>query len=475
MWCKEMVFSSFEFLLWFFPFFLLIYYLTPARHRNLMLFLFSLIFYAYGAIKTPLYIALILLSVIVNYLVGLGMENSRQGKSEKALLIAGLLYNFGVLFLFKYLGFFLKNVNALLSLTAPDSGFSLPIVDFVLPIGISFYTFQSVSYLVDVYRGTVAAEQNIINLATYIMMFPQLIAGPIVRFSDIRKRLHRRSFRSKVFADGLSVFVIGLGMKVLLANRIGSLWQDVNNIGFSSISTPLAWMGILAFSLQIYFDFYGYSLMAIGLGKMTGFFFPVNFNHPYMACSMTDFWRRWHITLGTWFREYVYIPLGGNRKGRFRTYCNLLAVWFLTGFWHGADWNFILWGLFLFAVIAIEKSGLYSVLNKYKLLGHIYMLLLIPFSWLIFAVSDLSQIGIYLQRLVGCGGEYIYAGDFLKYGKTYGILLIIGIFFCTDIPHKFYCQLKNRLILLPVLLAILAGSLYCLYMGLNDPFLYFRF
>lgn len=473
-----MVFSSFEFLLWFLPFFLAIYYLTPKKYRNLCLFLFSLIFYAYGAIDQPLYILLILLSVTLNYALGLLIARSRT--HSRLWLITGLVYNFGILTVFKYLDFFTANINKALRLFAGSSAqpyafAGLPLVNLILPIGISFYTFQIVSYLIDVYRKDVPAETNFINLGTYIIMFPQLIAGPIVKFSDIRKKLHKRHFHKKVFLDGIKIFIIGLGLKVLLANRIGSLWQDVGSIGYDSISVPLAWMGIAAYSFQIYFDFWGYSLMAIGLGKMIGFSLPVNFNNPYTACSMTDFWRRWHITLGTWFREYVYIPLGGNRNGKFKTYRNLLIVWFLTGFWHGADWNFVLWGLLLFIIISIEKMGLGRILEKYKLFGHLYMILLIPLSWLIFAVSDLSAMATYFGRLIGIGGTNIYAGDFIKYGKTYGVLLLAAILFSTEIPQKIYGKIKNTILIIPILLAIVAGTVYCLYMGLNDPFLYFRF
>lgn len=473
-----MVFSSFEFLLWFLPFFIVIYYLAPKKERNLCLFLFSIIFYAYGAIEQPQYILLILLSVAVNYALGLLIEHSRR--HSKLWLITGLIYNFGILAVFKYLNFFIENINKALGLFAgngPETSAAagLPLVNLILPIGISFYTFQIVSYLMDVYWKKVPAETNFINLGTYIIMFPQLIAGPIVKFSDIRKQLHKRNFHKTIFIDGIKIFIIGLGLKVLLANRIGSLWQDVSSIGYDSISVPLAWMGIAAYSFQIYFDFWGYSLMAIGLGKMIGFSLPVNFNNPYTACSMTDFWRRWHITLGTWFREYVYIPLGGNRNGKFKTYRNLLIVWFLTGFWHGADWNFIIWGLLLFVIISIEKMGLGRILEKYKFLGHIYMILLIPLSWLVFAVSDLSSMAVYFCRLIGIGGTNIYAEDFIKYGKTYGILFLAAILFSTTIPQKIYGKIKNTIIIIPVLLAIIAGTIYCLYMGFNDPFLYFRF
>lgn len=464
-----MVFSSLEFIFWFLPFFIVIYYLLPKKLKNLCIFVFSLCFYAYGAIETPSYIALIFISVIINYILGLKIENSK--KHRKAYFVVGVIFDFGCLFIFKYADFFIENLNILFG----KSGFSLPLTDLILPIGISFYTFQIVSYLADVYRGTVKAEKSFINLGAYIIMFPQLIAGPIVRFQDIQKDLKCRKHSGKMFTEGVKLFVLGLGYKVLLANQIGNLWNDINSIGYESISTPLAWMGIYAYSMQIYFDFFGYSLMAIGLGKLIGFTLPQNFNNPYVSHSMTEFWRRWHMTLGSWFREYVYIPLGGNRKGQLRTYINLLTVWFFTGFWHGADWNFVLWGLMLFLIIAFEKSAFGKILNKHKGFGRLYMFFLIPLSWLVFAVDDLNKLAVYAGRLFGIGGNNIFAGDFIKYRKTYGILMLIGLVFCTALPSYLYKKFKNNSLIYPLLLTVFGLSVYCLYMGMNDPFMYFRF
>ncbi len=466
-----MVFSSLEFIFWFLPFFLFVYFLMPVRYRNIVVFVFSMLFYAYGALDKPAYILLLLCSILVNYTFGMLIGRSRNHK--KAFLAAGLIYDFGALFIFKYTDFFIGNINAVIS------NFSikpLPAANLLLPIGISFYTFQAASYLIDVYRSDVPAEKSPLKLGTYIVMFPQLIAGPIVRFSDVRADLKDRICTRKKFVSGIAYFVFGLGYKVLLANRLSGLWQGVAGIGYESVSVPLAWMGIIAYSLQIYFDFYGYSLMAIGLGKMIGFSFPQNFNYPYISRSMTEFWRRWHITLGTWFREYVYIPLGGNRKGAARTYFNLLCVWLLTGFWHGADWNFILWGLFLFAVIAIEKAGLLKLLERFKIFSHIYMLLLIPLSWLVFALTDLSDIWIYLGRLFGAGGINVFEGDYISYLQQYGIFLLAGILLSTKLPKVILKYIRKKpIIMAAVLLAVFAGSVYCIYMGMNDPFLYFRF
>ena len=458
------VFSSIDFLLYFLPAFLAAYYLCPKRHRNLCLFLFSIGFYTYGVWNSPEHLVLLLLSLLMNYAVGRLLERHRS----KALLALGLVYDFGVLFYYKYSGFVLNAAGKALGLGCE---FAQP----ALPIGISFYTFQAASYLIDIYRRTVPAEHRFFNFGTYIAMFPQLIAGPIVRYQDIYRSLQKRRSTISLFTEGIGKFILGLGLKVLLANRIGNLWQTVCGIGFESISTPFAWMGILACSLQLYFDFWGYSLMAIGLGQLIGFRLPVNFRHPYQARSMTEFWRRWHITLGTWFREYVYIPLGGNRGGKWKTYRNLLIVWVLTVVWHGAGWNFLLWGFFLFAVIAMEKAGLLKLLRKAPLFSHVYMLLLIPLSWLLFSVSDLKELAIYLQRLVGLGGCAVFQGDYLKYAGQYGFLLVGGVLLCTPLPYYVWNKVKKPWATVVVLAVILLSCLCYLFMGMNDPFLYFRF
>ena len=459
-----MVFSSLEFILYFLPAFLLVYHLLPQRLRNSWLLLCSLGFYAWGTREHPEYFLLLLLSVVINFGLGRALGRSRR----KAVLAAGLLFNFGTLFLFKYSGFCAGAVNSLL-------GTSIRTPELVLPIGISFYTFQAASYLIDVYRGSISAERNSLYFATYITMFPKLISGPIVRYTSIRQQLHHRKASWAGFQTGLGQFISGLGMKVLLANRIGGLWRAVNGIGFESVSTPLAWMGIAACSLQLYFDFWGYSLMAMGLGSMMGFSMPENFRHPYQARSMTEFWRCWHITLGQWFKDYVYIPLGGSRCSKAKTYRNLLVVWLLTGIWHGAGWNFLLWGLFLFVVLAIEKAGLLHILEKKPLLSRVYMLLLIPLSWLLFSVTDLQGIGIYLMRLIGLGGNSVFLRDYLKYFSQYGVVLVTGILFCTPIPYRVWDRVKKPWATAVALLVIFLSCLYYLYQGLNDPFLYFNF
>ena len=349
----------------------------------------------------------------------------------------------------------------------------------VLPVGISFYTFQAISYLADVYRKTAEYEPSFVNFAMYISMFPQLIAGPIVTYSSIKKEISRRSHSMRAVEEGLKTFTIGLGLKVLLANRLGGLWNEAGTVGYESISTPFAWLAITAFSLQIYFDFYGYSLMARGLGRIMGFTIPENFHDPYLSLSMTEFWRRWHMTLGSWFRDYVYIPLGGSRKGKLMTFRNMLAVWALTGFWHGASWNFILWGLLMFALISVEKLGLIRILERVPALGHLYMAFAISVSWVLFAVTDLSQMAVYFTRLFPFlpqpEGMAYFAGDYLKYGRLYGLSLAAGLVFATGLPMKLYRRFKNSPAAAVVLLAVFWGCVYCMKMGMDDPFLYFRF
>lgn len=471
-----MVFSSLEFLFIFLPLFLIIYYILPSKFKNLCLLIGSLAFYIYGTLDNPLYILLLLVSILVNYLLGIMMEHSSHNK--KTWLIIGLIYNLGWLFIFKYADFIFSNVNQLIDFTWPFSTSRLPIWNLILPIGISFYTFTEISYLVDVYKGKVDAETSIVNFASYICMFPKLISGPIVTYSEIKDSLQSRKHTLDNFNEGLKIFTVGLGYKVILANQIGNLWSDIGAVGYESISTPLAWMGIIAFSLQLYFDFYGYSLMAIGLGMLLGFRLPRNFAHPYLATSMTEFWRKWHITLGSWFREYVYIPLGGNRKGNSRTVLNTLIVWLFTGLWHGASWNYVLWGFVLFLIIIIEKFGLKKILDKYKVFGHGYMILLIPLTWLLFAISDFSQLEIYFGRLFpffSTSFSNVFRYDYIKYGNTYGVLLIIGGIFCTKLPLKLYTKLKDNILGTTILLIIFWVSIYLIYIGRNDPFLYFRF
>lgn len=458
-----MVFSSILFIFRFLPIAMGIYFLTPKKLKNLSLLILSLIFYSWGE---PRYFLLMIASIFVDYFISINIEKNNKNKKIKILLLAiSIIFNVGILFFFKYINFFIENINSIFNM-------SLNNVKITLPLGISFYTFQTMSYTIDVFLGKVKAEKNIINFGAFVCLFPQLIAGPIVKYIDISKELKNRDINLDEIQEGIRLFILGLGSKVLIANNIGSLWNEVETMGFNNISTILAWMGIIAFSLQIYFDFNGYSLMAIGLGKILGFNFPNNFNYPYESRSITEFWRRWHITLGQWFKQYVYIPLGGNRLGRARTYFNLFIVWFLTGLWHGASYNFILWGLYFFILICIEKNGLLNLLNKHKLISHIYTIFFILVGWVLFAVIDLNQIINFFKKMFifNSGNEWIY------YLRNYIITYTIAIIFSTSFLKKIYNKfVKSNIVDTIILITIFLLSIAYLVDSSYNPFLYFRF
>lgn len=462
-----MVFSSLRFLFLFLPVFLGIYVLLPLKLRNLWLLIGSLFFYAYGTWKNPIGLVLFLLAIPVNFFCG---KRISAAKRKRLWLILGLCYDFGILFVFKYAGFLTGVIDAVIP------SVSLPQIALTLPIGISFYTFQIASYLIDVYRETVPAETSLVRLGTYLSMFPQLIAGPIVSYRSVSDTLRCPMTDFQKFDRGLKEFTLGLGAKVVLANRMGGLWAAAAKIGYESISAPFAWLSLTAYTLQIYFDFFGYSMMAVGLGRMLGFSLPKNFRRPYTAKTMTEFWRRWHITLGTWFRDYIYIPLGGNRVSTAKTIRNLLVVWLLTGIWHGAGWNFLLWGLLLFLLIASEKFFYGKFLQQHALLGHCYMALVIPLSWAVFEIRDLKQMGIFFSRLfsVWRPEEWSGASDLLRYLPDYLPWLLLGFLCLTKLPQKLlHCRFR------PVSYGVLAVSFWLsvlfLVQGLDDPFLYFQF
>lgn len=464
-----MVFSSLNFVLIFMPVFFACYYIVPDKWKNAVLLIGSLSFYLVGTLKTPYHFALFVLSIIVDFEVGVGIE--KYQKHKKAILVSGILFHLIALSVFKYSDFVFSQLTPFIPKLSeiPSLG---------LPIGISFYTFQGISYIADVYRGKTKAEKSVLRYAVYIAMFEQLIAGPIVIYSRVKGSLKSRKINVSAVLCGLGMFIFGLGLKVLLANPIGKLWSQTLAIGFESVSTPLAWMALFAYSFQIYFDFFGYSLMAVGLGKMLGFKLPKNFDHPYMSLTVTEFWRRWHITLGSWFREYVYIPLGGNRCSKARNLFNLLFVWLLTGIWHGAGYNFLLWGFILFLLIATEKYLTGKFLNSHPAIGHIYMLLIIPLTWAVFAVSDMRELGVLFTRLFpffGTGALSVFKYDYLKYLKEYYPFLIASILFSTRLPYKLLERIRNSVLVPILLLAIFSASIYCMYKGFDDPFLYFRF
>lgn len=392
-----MVFSSLPFLFRFLPIVFLLYFILPQKLRNLLLLLASLLFYAWGE---PAYLFLMIFSTTFAYAHGRIIHHFREkGKRvlTKIFLVNSIILNLLPLFFFKYWDFFTSNINRVFPL-------SLPLFELALPIGISFYTFQTMSYCIDVYRGETKVQKNYIDFAAYVAMFPQLIAGPIVQYKLIASELKQRTINMEGFATGIRIFLCGLAKKVLLANNIGLLWDNISALSDRPVAT--AWLGMLAYTFQIYFDFSGYSDMAVGLGRMLGFHFPQNFNYPYESKSVTDFWRRWHITLGSWFRDYVYIPLGGNRKGLPRQILNLLIVWSLTGLWHGASMNFILWGIYYGILLILEKTVLKRLLSRLPdTILHIYSFLLAAFGWMLFANEELSSVSAYFQSLFGLSGN----------------------------------------------------------------------
>lgn len=466
-----MVFSSTIFLCVYLPLVLLGYYICPKKGRNLFLLIASLVFYAWGE---PKYVFLMIFSILVNYIFGRLMDKHRENKKRlKLMLVLSVVIDIGLLSVFKYTDFIITNVNAIF-------GANFDLLNIALPIGISFYTFQAMSYTIDVYRNDVRVQKNLIDFGMYITMFPQLIAGPIVRYADVQDQLAERSVTTADFSEGIMRFVVGLGKKVLLANQMGAVWSEIYALG-GDVSALMAWTGAIAYTFQIYFDFSGYSDMAIGLGRMFGFKFPENFRYPYQSVSITDFWRRWHITLSTWFKEYLYIPLGGNRYGLARQALNLLIVWSLTGFWHGAGWNFVMWGLYYFVILFIEKLFLLKALDKLpKLFRHVYALLLIVIGWVIFASDDVSVLLPYLGSMFGANGAI--GGMDVYTLLTKAVLLIICCVASTELPKKLFLSAagamneKAAFTLKSVLMiALLALSMILLIGDSYNPFLYFRF
>ena len=473
-----MLFSSVLFLFYFLPFVLIIYFISPKKYRNLILFLSSLFFYSWGE---PKYIWIMLFSTVLDYTCGRFVDDYKAkgnvGKAKLWLSIS-ISVNLGLLGFFKYSDFLITNINHIFNL-------NIPILNLVLPIGISFYTFQTMSYTIDVFRGDTKVQKNIISFGTYVTLFPQLIAGPIVRYQTVAEEIDNRVESYYLFGEGIKRFILGLGKKVLLANNIGLLWEYISNFNLAKTPVITAWLGILAFGFQIYFDFSGYSDMAIGLGKIFGFRFLENFNYPYMSTSITEFWRRWHISLGTWFKEYVYIPLGGNRKGRGKQIRNILLVWALTGIWHGASWNFALWGLYFGLILIIEKLFLLELLKKLPSYAkRIYTLLLISISWVIFAFDSMAQGFNYIKILFGYGTSNLFDHTSLYLLYTNVLLFIILGIGSTDMPTRLWKHINNkyqnkkRILLIMenlfLLLVLLLSIAYLVDQSYN-PFLYFRF
>lgn len=462
-----MIFSSIPFLYYFLPVVLLVYGLTPRVGKNAVLLLFSLVFYGWGE---PKYLAVMLVCTALGYGFGLALGRAGRPGVRKALLAASVLSSLSFLVYFKYADFFLSNFNAL-------TGASLPLLQLTLPVGISFYTFQILSYTVDVYRGEAQVQKNPIDLACYVTMFPQLIAGPIVRYTDVAEQLKQRGRGD--FQKGVSRFLVGLGKKILFANLLGEVcaaWR-----GTQDGSVLFSWLYALSYTLHIYFDFSGYSDMAIGLGALLGFRFPENFNYPYIAASVTEFWRRWHMTLSRWFRDYVYIPLGGNRKGMGKQLRNILIVWLLTGFWHGAAWNFLCWGLYFAALLILEKLVLLRFLEKHRIFGHVYLLLAVVFGFVLFDASTLSGAWDCIRGMLGLGGLPIASAEGLYLLRSNALLLILAALGATPLPKRIAKALEARCpkaaaLLHPVALcALLLVCTAYLVDGSYNPFLYFRF
>ena len=465
-----MVFSSLPFLFFFLPAVLIAYFAVPDRAKNAVLLIVSLLFYGYGE---PVYILLMAGSILLNYFAGrlLGAF-SEKPKQKKAVLVLCVIVNLLLLGFFKYATLFVSTLKVL-----PAFSF-LPDPQIALPIGISFYTFQSMSYVIDAYRGNCAPQKNLVTFGTYVALFPQLIAGPIVRYVDVEKQLQTRTHSWEKTTNGVRLFLFGLCKKVLLANALGAVW-DQCKAAPGTLPTLGAWVGILAFTFQIYFDFSGYSDMAVGLGKIFGFEFVRNFNYPYTADSITDFWRRWHISLGTWFREYVYIPLGGNRKGKARQCLNIFIVWALTGIWHGASWNFLLWGLYFGVLLTIEKFGLLRLLKRApKALSRAYTFLLVVLGWVLFDFSALGDMGAYFSSMFTAKNGLL-SPDALSLLMTHLPLLVCAAIFSLPTARRAFTSLKDRgayRVLEP--LAGAAAFVLCvasLVSSTYNPFLYFRF
>lgn len=465
-----MSFTTIEFMFRFLPIFLIVYYVVPTRYKNMILLIGSFVFYAWGQ---HFYLLLLMLSIVVNYTFGRLIGERRAQK--KPLLVLGLIYNFGLLVFFKYTNFFIENINALLTATH----IQIPTISVIMPLGISFYTFQVVSYLVDVYRGEQRPVKNIINLGVYIAMFPQVTSGPIGLYSELEPTLLRRHCSVLNLESGLKTFILGMGAKMLLANPMGTLWAGMSRYGYETLSCPYAWLGAFGYSFQLYFDFAGYSLMAMGLGQMLGLYVPRNFDHPYISGSMAEFWRRWHMTLGRWFKKYLYFPLGGSRCSFAKTIRNTFVVWAFTGLWHGASWNFVLWGLIFFVLLTIERLGLGKLLAKTKVLKHIYVIFLIPLTWVVFALPNMQDIATYFSRLFPFFADdtasFVNTKDVIRALHDYWYLLIACVVFCLPFPSRWYEKHKNSKLVILGLVLIYLMSVYKMQTQTSNPFLYYQF
>ena len=465
-----MVFSSILFMFIYLPVVLALYYIAPVRWRNPILFVANLVFYGWGE---PVFIVLMLFSITINYINGMliGRWRLTQQKKAKTVLVLNVVINLALLGFFKYYDLIAETLSLLPFLDIKPLGIALP-------IGISFYTFQTMSYTIDVYRDHVRPQRNLISFGAFVSMFPQLIAGPIVRYKDVADQLGFRASSIDQFSSGVERFMVGVAKKVLIANSLGKLWDYYAAMGPGELTFLGSWLGIAAFTLQIYFDFSGYSDMAIGLGRMIGFEFKENFNYPYISTSVTEFWRRWHMSLGTWFRDYVYIPIGGNRCGRGRQLFNIFVVWALTGIWHGANWTFLLWGLYYAVFLMFEKLFFLRALEKSRVFGHIYTIIIVMFGWVIFQLDSLGAIGTYTSAMLGFGASEFATSADVYYLSSYAITFVISIVASTPLGSKLFGKLpaKARRFAAPALivLALVICTAYLVDATYN-PFIYFNF
>ena len=464
-----MVFSTPLFLFYFLPLVLLVYYVMPVRFRNLVLLIASLFFYYWGEQS---YTVIMLLSIVIDYTHGLIVHRCKEKGNDKGAKIAvasSVIFNLAILFFFKYWDFAARSLQAV----RIDC---LPVLKISLPIGISFYTFQTMSYTIDVYRGDSRVQKNVVHFGAFVTLFPQLIAGPIIKYKDLDEQIDSRSYCFDRFASGVNRFVTGLAKKLLLANNLGQLWDVFKATPTNELTCVGAWLGVIAFAFQIYFDFSGYSDMAIGLGRMFGFEFIENFNYPYTSKSITEFWRRWHISLSTWFREYLYIPLGGNRCSKGRWILNLLIVWAATGIWHGASWNYLFWGLYFFCLLILEKLVLGKWLRKLPaIFQHLYVMVLILVSWTIFALEDLGQLSCYLRTMAGLNGTLFSDGQTFYYLRNFLPILMIAAIGSTPLVVNSWNRVTNPTVRI---LVFAAGLVFCtayVVASTYNPFLYFRF
>ena len=467
-----MVFSTPIFMFYFLVFTLFLYYIVPRRGRNVVLLVSSLFFYWWGE---RAYVAIMFLSTAIDYTHGLLVERCKargNGKGAKMAVASSIVFNLALLCFFKYWDFIAGSLQSV-GLTF------MPVLGVHLPIGISFYTFQTMSYTIDVYRGDARAQRNILNFGTFVTLFPQLIAGPIIKYKDLGDQIDRRDYSADKFSSGVQIFMVGLAKKLLIANNVGMLWDSYKAMAPAELTVAGAWLGVLAFTFQIYFDFSGYSDMAVGLGRMLGFEFLPNFNYPYISKSITEFWRRWHISLSTWFREYLYIPLGGNRRGKGRQVFNLLVVWAATGIWHGANWTFLFWGLYFFVLLMVEKFLLLKPLEKAPaIVGHVYTLFLVMVSWAIFAIEDLGHLASYLRVMFGLGGVPLADGTFGYYLTSFLPVLCVAAVASTPLGRAIYRSMGTRAQQAVCTVLVAAGLLVCtayLVAGTYNPFLYFNF